>query len=83
MEEKQNKKCFLKKHEEINATSYCTECGKFMCKKCKLFHSEFFESKHDSFLIKPNNFDNINNLIDPKIMEENIKYLKRFSNNLN
>ena len=76
MEEKQNKKCFMKKHEESDATSYCTECQKFMCKKCELFHSDFFESKHDSFLIKPNNFGNIDNLIDPIIMEKNIKYLK-------
>ena len=90
MEEKQNKKCFLKKHEEINATSYCTECEKFMCKKCELFHSEFFDSKHDSFLISSNNFRNINNLkdkeenkIDQKIIEENIKYLKEFSEDLN
>ena len=47
-----NKKCSLKKHEEIDAASYCTKCEQFMCKKCEHFHSEFFESEHDTFLIK-------------------------------
>ena len=56
-----------------------------MCKKCELFHSEFFNLKHESFLINSNNFDNIKELneIDPKIMEENIKYLNEFFNDLN
>ena len=79
------KKCFLKKHEEIDATAYCTKCEKFMCKKCELFHAEFFELKHESFLISSNNFENIKeiNAIDPKTIEENIKYLKEFSKDLN
>ena len=55
-----------------------------MCKKCEHFHSEFFESEHDTFLIKPNNFENIKekNQIDPIIMKENIQYLTEFSNDL-
>ena len=82
--QKRDKKCSLKKHEEIDAASYCTKCEKFMCKKCDQFHSEFFDSKHDSFLIKSNNFETIKeiNEIDPILMEENIKYLSEFSNDL-
>ena len=75
-----NKKCSLKKHEEIDAASYCTKCEQFMCKKCEYFHSELFQSKHDKFLIAPNNFENIKeiNEIDPLIMKEKIKYLTEF-----
>ena len=85
MENIKSKKCSMKKHEGKDAVSYCTKCEKFMCKKCELFHSEFFNLKHDSFLINSNNFDNIKELdeIDPKIMEENIKYLNEFFNDLN
>ena len=85
MENIKSKKCSMKKHEEKDALSYCAKCEKFMCKKCEIFHSEFFNLTHDSFLIHSNNFDNIKeiNEIDPKTMEENIKYLKVFSNDLN
>ena len=82
-------KCSLKKHEEIEAVIYCTKCENFMCKKCEIFHSDFFESRHSSFLIQLNNADNIKSLkdkngkgIESKVIEENIKYLKNFSNNL-
>ena len=43
MEDK-TRKCSLKKHEEIEAVCYCNKCEKFMCKKCEVFHSEFFDS---------------------------------------
>ena len=86
MEDK-TRKCSLKKHEEIEAICYCTKCEKFMCKKCEVFHSEFFDSKHKLFIIDSNNFDSIkytkeneNEIIK---VEENIKYLKEFSNKLN
>ena len=82
--QKKDKKCSLIKHEEIEAVSYCTKCEKFMCKKCEHVHSEFFDSKHDSFLIKSNNFESIKeiNEIDPILMKENIKYLSEFSGDL-
>ena len=75
-------KCSLKKHEEIEANTYCTKCENFMCKKCEIIHSDLFDSKHSSFLISLNNSDKKGKDIAPKIIEENIKYLKYFSNNL-
>ena len=88
MENVQKMKCSLKKHEEIEAVIYCTKCEKFMCKKCEIIHSDFFDSQHSSFLIQLNNADNIKSLkdkngkgIESKVIEENIKYLKDFSNN--
>ena len=39
-----NKKCTLKKHEEINAIIYCQECKIFMCNKCENHHSELFQN---------------------------------------
>jgi len=90
MEDIQKIKCSSKKHENIEANTYCTKCEKFMCKKCEIIHTDFFDSTHSSFLIKSNDFDNIqllkdkniNEINDPKVIEENIKYLEDFSNNL-
>ena len=73
------KKCSLKKHEEIKAISYCTICEKFMCEFCQQFHSDFFDSKHNLFLINSNNFESI------KFSENNHnnnKYLKDFYDKL-
>ena len=42
--ENQKKKCFLKKHSEIDAISYCPECKKNLCNKCQAVHSDFFEN---------------------------------------
>ena len=56
-----------------------------MCRKCELFHSEFFKAKHISFIIEEKSFGNIKeNTIENNtlINEEDIKYLKDFSNKL-
>ena len=52
------KKCSLKKHSEINATSFCTECNIFLCNKCLNYHTEYLENHHIYNLDK-NNFDEI------------------------
>ena len=39
-------KCSIKKHGDINATNYCSECNIFMCNKCVNLHSELFENHH-------------------------------------
>ena len=86
--EDNKKKCSLEKHKDKEAKSYCAKCEKFMCKKCEQFHSEFFESKHSSFIYEGNNFDNFEDYkgiseLDQIQKEEDIKYLKEFSTNLN
>ena len=43
-------KCSLKKHEEIDAISYCQDCNKYMCQKCHYHHNELFED-HDLNLL--------------------------------
>ena len=56
-----------------------------MCKKCQLFHSEFFKAKHNQFIYEQKNFANIKESIlgnDNLINEEDIKYLKVFSDKL-
>ena len=40
------KKCSFKKHENIEAVSYCIECKVFMCNKCLNHHDNFLESHH-------------------------------------
>ena len=51
------KKCSLKKHENIDAISYCIECNIFMCNKCLNHHNEFLEIHHHYNLNK--NFEEI------------------------
>ena len=38
--------CTSKKHKELNAISYCQECGINMCNKCQNYHSELFADHH-------------------------------------
>ena len=45
-------KCSLKKHEEIDAISYCEDCRKYMCQKCHYHHSELFENHELNLLTK-------------------------------
>ena len=45
-------KCSLKKHEEIDAISYCEDCRKYMCQKCHYHHNELFENHGLNFLTK-------------------------------
>ncbi len=46
------KKCSLENHQDKDVISYCSKFEKFMCKKCELFHSEFFKAKHTPFIIE-------------------------------
>jgi hypothetical protein len=45
-------KCSLKKHEEIDAISFCQECNKYMCQKCHYHHNELFENHSLNILTK-------------------------------
>ena len=40
------KKCSHKKHSEINAISYCSECNLYLCNKCTNNHIEYLETHH-------------------------------------
>ena len=46
------KKCSLKKHNEIDAISYCHECKIYMCNKCINHHQELYENHHQLNLDK-------------------------------
>ena len=56
--ENQKPKCSLKKHQEIDAISYCQKCKKYFCNKCQNLHSELMdehkiinlEQKNDVFI---------------------------------
>ena len=52
-----NKKCSSKKHQDINAVSYCIECDIFMCNKCLNHHNEILDHHH-----KYNLNENINEI---------------------
>ena len=41
--QKENIKCSLKKHSDINAVIFCIECKRYLCNKCKSNHLELFE----------------------------------------
>ena len=48
--ENKKKKCSSKKHEEIDANSYCRECQIYICSKCEIIHSELCQ-KHQTFAL--------------------------------
>ena len=48
------KKCSLKKHNEINAIFYCEQCNIYMCNKCNNHHSELHEN-HNKYEIGKEN----------------------------
>ena len=54
--ERSNKKCSLKKHEDIDAISFCQNCRIYMCNKCENFHSELFQNHHEYKLDKEKNY---------------------------
>ena len=38
------KKCSNKKHSEINAISYCSECNLYLCNKCSNYHTDLLKN---------------------------------------
>ena len=40
------KKCFTEEHQDIDAISFCQECGIYMCNKCENTHCSFFKKHH-------------------------------------
>ena len=48
------KKCSSKKHNEMNAISYCDNCKIYICNKCQNLHSELFED-HNIYKIDKEN----------------------------
>ena len=53
--EKQNKKCSLKEHEDINAIYYCPECKIYMCNKYENIHSKLLKFHNLNSLDKDTN----------------------------
>ena len=58
MEEKNNKKCSLPAHKEIDAIIYCQKCDILMCHKCDNNHSALFES-HKKYKLDKENIKDI------------------------
>ena len=46
METEEKKKCSNKKHSDLNAINYCSECNLYLCNKCSNIHSEYLETHH-------------------------------------
>lgn len=81
------KKCSSETHQDKEAVSYCSKCDIYMCKKCQIFHSELFTSKHSSSIFEESKFSNLNEsnelpCLDDLQLNEDIKYLKNYSNKL-
>ena len=43
------RKCSLKKHQEIQAITFCQVCKLYMCNKCESYHKELFEESHHEY----------------------------------
>ena len=80
MEEKNNKKCSLPAHKEIDAIIYCQKCDILMCHKCDNNHSALFESHRKYKLDK----ENIKDIFTGFCKEENhLEKLEFFCKNHN
>ena len=42
MENNAHIKCSSKKHQELNATSYCQDCRLYKCEKCLQIHQDLY-----------------------------------------
>ncbi len=52
------KKCSSKKHQDIDAISYCQECNICMCNKCINYHDEIFDF-HQKYNLKEQDIKDI------------------------
>ena len=75
------KKCFSKKHKEINAVSYCPKCKLYFCNKCQNIHSDFFEN-HNLFQIGKDDPETTYLYCDEKGHSEKLKYYCKNHNKL-
>ena len=64
METEEKKKCSNKKHSDLNAINYCSECNLYLCNKCSNIHSEYLEAHHI------NNINDINHSSKKEINNE-------------
>ena len=46
------KYCSFKEHNEIDASTYCSKCQIYMCKKCDIFHSKLLQNHNSTNLSK-------------------------------
>jgi hypothetical protein len=67
---KGNKKCSVKKHQEIDAIKYCQKCDIYMCNQCIKKHSELLEG-HRLFDIVSESCQKDNHLLQLKYFCEN------------
>ena len=70
--ETQMNKCSTKKHSDIDAIIYCSECKKYFCNKCKNNHSEMFEEH------KITNLKSSNDIFIDTCKEKNHNYKLEF-----
>ena len=79
MEDKQ--KCSSKKHEELDAITFCEQCKIFMCNKCLNFHKELFEY-HQQYNIDKNNNELFIDICKKNGHEKKLEFFCKMHNEL-
>ena len=79
MEDKQ--KCSSKKHEELDAITFCEQCKIFMCNKCLNFHKELFEY-HQQYNIDKNNNEIFIDICKKNGHEKKLEFFCKMHNEL-
>ena len=78
--ENQNKKCFSKGHDEIDAIDYCQECNIYLCNECKNIHSKLLG--HHIFNVNKDIKDNFPSLCKEKNHGNTLYYFCKTHNAL-
>ena len=80
MENNAHIKCASKKHQELNATSYCQDCRLYMCEKCLQIHQDLYN--HSQININENQTEIFTGICKEKNHINNLDFFCKTHNKL-
>ena len=75
------KKCSSKKHENLDAVFYCQNCNIYLCNKCQITHSDWFEN-HNIFDLNKDKEDVFTGYCQEKSHSNILEYFCKTHNKL-
>ena len=75
------KKCSSKKHENLDAVFYCQNCNIYLCNKCQITHSDWFEN-HNIFDLNKDKEDVFTGYCQEKSHSHILEYFCKTHNKL-
>ena len=78
---KNNQKCSLLEHDNINAIIFCINCKIYMCNKCENFHSKLFIN-HQQYNLEKDKKELFIDICEEENHTEKLKYFCKDHNKL-